>query len=122
MVGGQSQAGVFAEVVDGLYQALAKGGFADDQGAIMVLKRAGNDLRRRSRVSVYQYDDGKVFAVVAVGGGIDLIGIGAAALGNDGCPFQQMVANFNGLTQQTAGVIAQIKDQPFKLPKLLRPQ
>ena len=40
------EAGVFAEVVDGLDEALAEGGFADDEGAVVILKRAGDDLCR----------------------------------------------------------------------------
>ena len=45
VIRGQREAGVFAQVVDGLHQALAEGGFADDQAR----GRDPEARRRRSR-------------------------------------------------------------------------
>ena len=42
--GRQGEAGILADVEDGLYQALAEGGLTDDEGAIMVLQGSGDDL------------------------------------------------------------------------------
>ena len=121
VIGGQRQAGVFAEVVDGLHQAFAEGGFADDQGAVVILQRAGDDLCRRGGVAVDQHDDGEGLAVVAVGGGVDLIGIGASALRDDGLALgQQMVANLDRLAQQAAGVVAQVEDQALQVARSCR--
>ena len=58
MIGGEGEAGVFAEVVNGLHQALAEGGFTDDQGAVVVLQGAGDDLGSRCGVAIDQHDDG----------------------------------------------------------------
>ena len=52
--GGQSQASIFGERINGLHQAFAKSGFADNQPAIMILNRASHDFRRRSRAAVNQ--------------------------------------------------------------------
>ena len=105
VIGGQRQAGVLAEVVDGLHQALAEGGFAHDQGAVVILQRAGDDLGGRGGVAIDQHDDGEGLAAVAVGGGVDLVGIGAAALRDDGLALgQQVVADIDCLAQQAAGI------------------
>ncbi len=120
MVGGERQAGVVAEVVDGLNEALAEGGFAHDQGAIVILQRAGDNLSGRSRVAIDQHHDGEVFAVVAMRGHVVLVRIGAAALRNDGLPLgQQVVANVHRLAQQASGIAAQVKDQALERPKAL---
>ena len=116
VIGGQRQAGVLAEVVDGLHQALAEGGLAHDQRAIVILQRAGDNLSRRSRVAVHQHHDGEGLAVVAVRGRVVLVGIGAPALRNDGLPLgQQVVADIHRLAQQAAGVVAQVKHQALQV-------
>ena len=116
MIGGQRQAGVFAQVVDGLHQALAEGGFAHDQGAVVILQRAGDDLRGRSGVAVDQHDDGEGLAAVAVGGRVVLVGIGASALGDDGLALgQQVVADIDRLAQQAAGIVAQVEHQALQI-------
>ncbi len=116
MIRRQGEAGVLAEVVDGLHQALAEGGFADDQGAIVILQRAGDDLGGRSGIAIDQHDDRESLAVVAVGGCVDLVGIGAAALRDDGLALgEQVVADLDRLAQQAAGVIAQVKNEPMQV-------
>ena len=42
----ERQSGVFRERIYRLHKSLAEGGFADDEAAIMILDRAGHDLRR----------------------------------------------------------------------------
>ncbi len=116
VIGGQRQAGILAQVVDGLHQALAEGGFADDQRAVVILQRAGDDLSRRSGAAVDQHDDGEGLAVVAVGRGVVLVGIGAAALRDDGLALgQQVVADVDCLAQQAAGIAAQIEHQSLQV-------
>ena len=105
VVGGQRQAGILAQVVDGLHQALAEGGFAHDQRAVVILQRAGDNLGRRGRVAVDQHHDGEGLAAVAVGGGVVQVGIGAAALRDDGLALgQQVVADVHRLAQQAARI------------------
>ncbi len=55
--GSQRETGVFAERGHRLNQALAEGGFADNQTAVVILHRAGNDLRSRSRIIIHQDDE-----------------------------------------------------------------
>ena len=116
VIGGERQAGVFAQVVDSLHQAFAEGGFADDQRAVVILQCAGNDLRRRSRAAIDQHHDGEGLAAVAMCCRVVLIGIGASALRDDALSLgEQMVANVHRLAQQAAGVAAQIEDQALQI-------
>src|SRR5208282_4072762 len=46
VIGGQRQAGVLAEVIDGLHQSLAEGGLPHNQCAVVILQCAAYDLRR----------------------------------------------------------------------------
>ena len=116
MIGGERQPGVVGHVVDRLHQSLAKGGFAHNQRAIVVLQGARDDFRRRSRVAVDHHNNGEGFAAVAVAGGVHLVRIGAAALGDDALSLgEQMVAHLHGLAQQPAGVAAQVQHQPLQV-------
>ena len=113
MVGGEGEAGVFGGVEDGLDEALAEGGLADDEGAVVVLQGAGDDLSGGGGVAVDQDDDGVlVGAGFAVGGAVDLVGEGAAALGDDDLALlEKLVGDIDGLVEQAAGVVAQIEDE-----------
>ena len=116
MIGCQREAGVLAEVVDRLHQTFAEGGFADDQGAIVILQRAGNNFSGRCCIAIDEHDDRECLAAVAVGRRVVLVRIGAAALGDDGLALrEQVVANFNRLAQQPAGVAAQIENQALQV-------
>ena len=62
------------------------------------------------------HHDGEGFAAVAVGRGVVHIGVGAAALRDDGLALgQQVVANVYCLVQQAARVLAQIKHQALEV-------
>jgi len=58
VVCGEGEAGVVEGVEDGLDEALAEGGLADDEGAVVVLQGAGDDLGGGCGVAVDQDDDG----------------------------------------------------------------
>ena len=120
VIGGQREAGVVGERIDGLHQALAEGGLADDEGTIVVLQRAANDLRSRSRAVVHEHDDGEVLAAVAMGRALRLFGIGASALRDDDLTLlQELVADRDRFGQQSAGIAAQIEHQTLEIgPKL----
>ena len=45
------------DLEDGLDEALAKGGLADDQSAVVILQRAGDDLGGRGGVAIDENDD-----------------------------------------------------------------
>ena len=63
---GQGQSGVFRKRINGLHQALAESGFADDQAAVVILNGAGHDFRRRSGAAIDQHDQRIIFAAIAM--------------------------------------------------------
>ena len=118
MIGGQRQAGVLAQVIDRLHQAFAKGGLADDEGAVVVLQGAADNLRGRSRSAVDHHHDGKALAAVAVRRCIIPVWKGAPALADDALPLgEQMVADLDRLVEQSAGIAPQVEDQPLQVAK-----
>src|SRR6185503_21288739 len=54
----QQQSRVVIQLERKLYEAFAEGRFTDDERAIVILKRPGDDFSRGSRIAVYQDDDG----------------------------------------------------------------
>src|SRR5208282_4437310 len=112
---GQREAGVLRYLINGLYQALAEGGFAHDQSAVMVLQGAGDNLGRRGG-SMVDEDNDRVFgARLAVGRTVDLLGISASALRNDDlAAMEELVADRDRLRQQTAGISAQVENQALR--------
>ena len=112
VVGGEGEAGVFGDLEDGLDEALAEGGFADDQGAVMILQRAGDDLSGGGGVAVDEDDDGILGSFFAARGAIDLVGEGAAALGDDDLALlEELVGHVDGFVEQAAGIAAQVEDE-----------
>ena len=87
VVSRQGEAGVLGDLEDGLDEALAEGGLAGDEGAVVVLKCAGDDLGGRGGAAVDEDDDGVLLSLFAVGGAIDLVREGATALRDDDLTF-----------------------------------
>ena len=118
VVCGEGEAGVVGGVEDGLDEALAEGGLADDEGAVVVLQGAGDDLRGGGGVSVDQDDDGVLVGVgFSVGCTVDLVGEGAAALGDDDLALlEELAGDIDGLVEQAAGVAAQVDDEAVQGP------
>jgi len=82
----------------------------------VVLQGAGDDLGGRGGAAVDQQHDGEGLAAVAARGDVVLVGIGAAALGNDGLSLgEQVIADFYCLGDQAAGVVAQVEHQAFQV-------
>jgi len=97
VIGGEGEASVLRDLEDGLNEALAKGGFADDQGAVVILEGAGDDFSGRGSVAVDQNDDGELGAFFAAGCAIDLVREGAPALGDYDLPLlQEFVGHVDG--------------------------
>ena len=71
---GQRQTGVLRQRINRLHQTFAESSFADDQAAIMILNRAGNNLSRRCGSAVHQHDQRIFLAAVAVRGDVTLLG------------------------------------------------
>ena len=82
----------------------------------MILQRAGDDFRRRSRTAVDQDDDRLALGQVARAGveALGLLGITAPG-GNDLAPVQERVRDRNRLIEQAARIVAQIDDETFDL-------
>ena len=75
----QRQAGAAADAIDRLHQRLAERRLADDVGAIVILQRAGDDLRRAGAVAVGEHHDRDVGELAVFGRAVVLIGIRDAA-------------------------------------------
>ena len=82
----------------------------------MVLERAGDDFRGRSRTTIDQDDDRLGFGQVARPGveALRLLGIAAAGR-NDLALVQERIRDRNRLIEQAARIVAQIDDEPFDL-------
>src|ERR1019366_2254559 len=80
---GQGQTGVFRQRIDGLHQALAKGGFTSDEAAIVILNGARDDLSRRCGATIYEDNQRILFAAVAVSGAVNLLRAGTAMVRDD---------------------------------------
>ncbi len=58
VIGGEGEAGVLGDLEDGLDEAFAEGGFADDESAVVILQGSGDDLSCGGGVAVDEDDDG----------------------------------------------------------------
>ena len=83
---------------------------AYDRGAMVILKGASDDLRRRGRAAIDQDDDGlsvrDVTAMRVVA--LRIFGV-AAACRNHFARRQQIVGNLDSLVQQSTGIVAQVE-------------
>ncbi len=105
------RAAAFAERQDGLHRALAERGHAQDGGAVMVLQRAGHDLRRRGGAGIDQHNHRLAVGDVA-GMGVVAAGVlGVAAAGRDHfAGGQEIVGDLHRLVEQTARIVAQVEN------------
>ena len=110
--GGESEAGVFREGLDRLHEALAEGGFANDQAAIVILNGAGDDFGGGSGVVVDEDDEGNGHALIAANGVEAALRSAAAVIGNDELTlFEEHVANGDGFIEKAAGIAAHVEDE-----------
>src|SRR4029077_21085453 len=110
--GGEQEGGVFAELVLRLDQGFAKTSFTDDEPAIVVLKRAGDNLRGGGALSIDEDDERHVKLALGARGVIGAVRGGAAAMADDELVFvEETVSEADPLVKQAAGIIAQIEDE-----------
>src|SRR4029077_8564084 len=110
--GGEREAGVFTERRDGLYQALAESGFADDETAIVVLHGAGDDFGGGSGIAVYENYEWDAVTLIAANGVTAALGGGAAVVRDDELVFiEEHVADGHGFVEQAAGIAAHVENQ-----------
>ena len=96
---------------NGLDRALAEALLAHDQRAAVILQRAGDDLRCRSRAGVGQHDHRQSVRHVAGPRIIALdIVLAAAALRDDLAAVEEVVGDVDRLVEQPARVGAEVDD------------
>ena len=100
----------------GLHRALAVGLAADEPRAMMILQRAGDDLRCRGRAAVDQHDERRAVQVVA-GLRIHLEAcIGRATVGSDDqAVVEKYVRHADRRFEHAARIVAQVEHQPAQL-------
>src|SRR6266446_231262 len=110
--GGKREAGVFAEWRDGLHQALAESGFADDEAAIMVLHGARNDFGGGGGIAVHENYERDVITLIAANGVVAALGGSAAVVRDDELIFvEEHVADSHGFVEQAARIAAHVENQ-----------
>ena len=120
MIGGEGQAGVVRDLEDGLDKALAEGGLADDEGTIVILEGARDDLSCGRSVAIDKDDDGVFRSLLAAGGAVDLIGEGPALLRDDDLTaLEELVAHVDGFVEEAARISAEVEDEALQRCSLL---
>src|SRR5579863_5165403 len=118
---GEGEAGILRQRINGLNQALAERHFTDDQAAIMILNRSGNNFRRRGSQAIYQNDERIILATIAVLCDITFFCRRAAVVRNDDLTLlQELVSHAYAFAQQPARIASQIDDQTLKITKLVQ--
>jgi hypothetical protein len=113
---GEGETGVLRERSDGLDQALAEGGFADDQAAIVILHGAGNDFGSGGGIVVDDDDQRHGHALITAHGIERAVGGVAAVIGNDELALlEEHIADGDGFVEQAAGVAAEVEDQAVEI-------
>ena len=109
--GGEAHRAVVRELDDGLHRAFAEGARAHEHGAMVVLQRAGHDLRGGGRAAVDQHHHREPAGGVLVGCRIEALrALHLAATDRDDLALvDEGVRNRHGLLQQAARVVAEIE-------------
>ena len=113
--GSQLDARAIGQGDDGLDRSLAEGLFADQNGPLVILERAGHDFRGRGRTGIDQDDQGHI-DVVWLGLRFEILLLGGvlALDGNDLAGRQEHIGNVDRLFEQAAGVVAQVEDHTLQ--------
>ena len=113
----QAERAVLAERHDRLNRALAERPGADQRGALVILQRARDDLRRRGRTAVDQHHERLAAGEVAARPRVDSLGFvrRPAAGRHDLALVDEGIDDVDRLVEQAARVVAQIKDVALEL-------
>ena len=113
---GEADRGVIADRDDGLHRALAEGARAEKRRALVILQRAGHDLRGRSRAAVDQHHETLALGDVAMARipALGVLGV-AAARRDDLALVEEGVADADRLIEQAARIVAQIEHIALEL-------
>src|SRR4051812_37759606 len=114
--GRKPQRPLAAERHDRLDRSLAERPRADDRGALLILKGAGDDLRSRSRAAVDEHDDWLGVAQIAALGVEALRLIGMTAAGRDDlAAIEEGIGHRDRLVEQAARIVAKIDNVALEL-------
>src|SRR5207244_1240912 len=98
-----------------LDETFSESGFTEDQRAIVILQRAGDDFRSGGGIAVDQHHDG-IFLRGGVGliGAEDLFLFGAATVGDyDLAIAEEAAGERDGFGDEAAAILAEIEDETF---------
>ena len=98
------------EVDQVLHRALAEGGLADHQAATVVLDRAGEDFRCRSRTAIGQHRQRAVPGHAGVVVAVDADAAAGFAHLHHRALVDEQAGEFDRFVQRTAAVVAQVHD------------
>src|SRR5690606_15345503 len=95
---------------------------ADDEAAVVVLERAGDDLARARGVLVDEDDDGLALERAAGAGAVLAVELAAPALGVDDhvAGGKELVRDPDGHLHEAARVVAEVEDEAFHALRLER--
>src|SRR5262249_8628129 len=114
LAGGQLQVVAALQRVERLHQSLAVARRADDERAVMILQRAGNDLGSRRRTTVYQDDERQVGSEVFSARLRDLVREVASAHAHDVLSLaQKQTRDRKRLVDDAAGISAHVEHDAF---------
>ena len=109
----QREPRALAQAINRLHERLAPGRLTDDETAIVILDRAGHDLRRAGAAAVGERDQRKVGVVAALDAAVVLIRIlDAPARVDDQVPLlEKPVRHLDRLVERAAGILANVEHQ-----------
>src|SRR5208283_2480313 len=111
----ECQAGVFRKRRDGLDEALAELGFANNQAAVMVLHRAGNDFGGGGGVIVHKNYERHGHALIAADGDeAALRGIASVIRDDELALVEEHVADSDGFIEEAARIAAHIQNNAIE--------
>src|SRR2546426_7998385 len=118
--GRQAQRRAVVERQDGLHRALAEGLRAEDEGALVVLERARDDLRGAGAPAVHQHDHREVGPRAGLVREVLLFLVLEPAVGvDDEARVEEEVGHLDRLGEEAARIVAQVEDQALEPARLL---
>ena len=109
----QREARAVGDRIHRLHQCLAEGGFADDVGAVVVLHRARENLRRAGAVAIGDDHHRNVEERAVLGRVVVLVGVpNTATRVDDHLPLrQELVRHLDGLVERAARIAANVIEE-----------